>query len=106
MSNKINGVDHRPVTIGAGARVARGRDASTGDAGRPASSGGAVQITESARRLAALEQALRAMPAIDEARVAEVSRALADGTYEVRPGRIADELLRLERELAREPRER
>lgn len=100
MSSKIHGVDARPVPIGAGQAVGRGRDATAGSTGQPAGQHG-VHITESARRLAALEQSVREMPAVDEARVAEVSRELAEGRYEVRPERIAEGLLQLERQIAR-----
>jgi negative regulator of flagellin synthesis FlgM len=58
-----------------------------------------VRITEKAKQLAALEQAIKAMPAVDEARVAEVRRAIEEGRYEVNAERIADKLLRTERDL-------
>lgn len=98
MSSKIEGVDTRSAPVGAGRPVSRSRDATAGDA--RGSAGGGVHITESARRLAALEQAMREMPAVDEARVAEARRALSDGTYEVHPERIAGKLLELERQIA------
>lgn len=100
MSSKIDGFDARPAPVGAGQPVRRGRDATAGGAGQSPEREG-VQITESARRLAALEQAVREMPEVDEARVAEVRRALAEGRHEVRPERIAERLLRLEQLLAR-----
>lgn len=100
MSSKINGIDARPAPVGAGQPVRQDRDATTGGAGQSAPREG-VQITESARRLAALEQAVRDMPEVDAARVAEVRRALAEGRHEVRPERIAERLLRLEQQLAR-----
>jgi negative regulator of flagellin synthesis FlgM len=65
-----------------------------------ASGGEGVRITDSARQLAALEQAIRDLPNVDEAKVARVRAAIADGTYQVAPNRIADKLIRLENELS------
>ncbi|HTT01953.1 MAG TPA: flagellar biosynthesis anti-sigma factor FlgM [Steroidobacteraceae bacterium] len=59
-----------------------------------------VHITDAASQLAGLEQALSAQPAIDAGRVAEVSRALASGSYTIDPDRIAAGLLRSEQTLA------
>jgi negative regulator of flagellin synthesis FlgM len=50
--------------------------------------------------LAALEQALNEVPVVNEARVDAIRAALAEGRYEVNPERIADKLLRTERELS------
>ncbi|HJY39787.1 MAG TPA: flagellar biosynthesis anti-sigma factor FlgM, partial [Steroidobacteraceae bacterium] len=81
--------------------VARERDAGTSasqsaDASKAATP---VRITDQARQLAALEQAVQAAPVGNEARVAAVRSALDEGRYEVSPERIADKLLRLEQEL-------
>jgi anti-sigma28 factor (negative regulator of flagellin synthesis) len=40
-------------------------------------------------------------PVVDEAKVAEVSRAIERGLFEIHPEKIADQLLRLEQSLAR-----
>ena len=39
------------------------------------------------------------MPAVDEARVAEIRKALDEGRYQVNAERIAEKLLRSERDL-------
>ncbi len=62
-----------------------------------------MHITDSANKLASLEQALRDLPAVDEARVAQVRNALADGTYTVQPEHIAEKLISLEHSLAQLP---
>jgi negative regulator of flagellin synthesis FlgM len=49
--------------------------------------------------LAALEQTIKGMPVVDEARVAEIRRAIEEGRYEVNAERIADKLIRAERDL-------
>jgi negative regulator of flagellin synthesis FlgM len=46
-----------------------------------------------------LEQKLKELPAIDEARVSEIRTALEQGTYKVSAERIADHLLKLDQAL-------
>lgn len=102
MPNKINGMDSRPVRVAPGSATARPASADvSGKSGSPGSgvAGEAVQITGTARHLAALEQSIRELPAIDEARVAAVKGRLADGSYQVDPQRIADRLLRMNADL-------
>jgi negative regulator of flagellin synthesis FlgM len=99
VSSKITGVDTRTGPVGAGRAVERARDATTGakaESGGP----GDVHITGTALQLADLEQTIKDMPAVDEAKVAAISSALAQGTYQIVPKRIADGLLQLEQALA------
>ena len=104
MTTKIGsgGIDNRPSQVGTDRAVKRtantGTNApQTADAGK--SGGQGVHITDSARQLAALEQAIRSMPEVNDVKVAEIRTAIANGTYEVAPDRIAEKLLRLEQEL-------
>jgi negative regulator of flagellin synthesis FlgM len=100
MSNKINGLDNRPIRIGAGTPVsATGKRASEQPSASPQQPESDVLITGAARSLAALEAQLRELPVIDAARVADVQKRLEEGRYAVDPQRIADRLLRLENEL-------
>jgi negative regulator of flagellin synthesis FlgM len=99
VSNKISGFDTRTGPVGAGRAVESARDPST-DARPQSQSDSAVHITGSARQLADLEQVVKDMPAIDEARVAAFRDALAAGSYRIMPERIADHLLHLEQALA------
>jgi negative regulator of flagellin synthesis FlgM len=100
VTTKISGYQNRPVQVGADKSVSRARDAATGSAEAAASAGGnAVQITDTARQLAALEQAVKALPIVNEARVAEVRQAIEEGRYHVAPERIAEKLLRMNHEL-------
>ena len=104
MTNKVGsgGIDNRPVQVSSDRAVKRTGVAGSGEAGTTAKAGGAstgVQITDSARQLAALEQAIRELPDVDEARVNEIRSAIADGSYKVSPDRIAEKLLRMEHEL-------
>lgn len=100
MTTKITGYQNRPVQAGTEKSVSRTRDASTSPAETTAASGSSpVRITDQARTLAALEQALQSVPVVNEARVAEIRSAIEEGRYQVAAERIADKLLRLDQEL-------
>ena len=100
MPNKVDGINKGPAPAVAAQPVRRPTDAAVGDgkaaAAQPAAS---VSITDSARQLAALEQAVKSMPAVNEARVATIRKAIQDGTYKVEPEKIADKLLQMEQSL-------
>ena len=98
MTNKIGGFDNRPVRVSTDHKVSRSDDTVASPAGTSNASD-PVRITDQAKQLAALEQAIKGMPAIDEARVAEVRRAIDEGRYEVNAERIADKLICSERDL-------
>ena len=104
MTSKIGsgGVDNRPVQVATDRGVKRAKDAAdpAATAAKAPSGNSGVQITDSARQLAALEQAIRGMPEVDDAKVAEIRNAIEDGTYQVSPERIADKILRWESELS------
>jgi len=53
--------------------------------------------------LAALEQTLRDLPAINGTRVAQITNSIEQGTYIVHPHEIADRLLQLEQALGQLP---
>lgn len=104
MTNKIggSGIDKGAVQISTDRAVKHAKDAAGAAPAaptQPTNASGGVQITDSARQLAALERAIREMPDVDEAKVAQVRAAIAQGSYNVSPERIADKLIRLENEL-------
>jgi negative regulator of flagellin synthesis FlgM len=99
VSNKIDGLDVRPVRISAGTAVRKTAEEAAGKPGSGASSPDNVQITSTARSLASLEQSIRDLPAIDQERVAEIEARLGSGKYAMDPQRVADGLLRLESDL-------
>ena len=101
MASKISGVDTRTGPVGSGRAVERVRDATTGARTQSgATAQGDVHITGTAAHLADLEQQVKDMPAVDEARVAAISSALAEGRYKIAPDQIADRLMQLEQALA------
>lgn len=100
MATKIGGFDSSPVQVSTGRAVKRAGNADGAASSGKTSSTSDTQITESARSLVALEQTIRDLPAIDEARVQQISARLANGSYQIDAGRIADKLLSSEKDLA------
>lgn len=102
MATKIIGFQNRPVPVGAEKSAPRTGDAAASrgpDASGSASAGSPVRITDQARQLSALEQAVHNSSAVSEARVAAIRSAIEEGRYEIAPQRIADKMLRLDQEL-------
>jgi negative regulator of flagellin synthesis FlgM len=106
VASKISGIGTEVASVGAGRAVQRPQDAVTGGASSETASKDAaenVQITGTARQLADLEQKVRDLPAVNEARVVQLRTAIEQGTYTVRPEHIADQLMSLERALGHLP---
>jgi len=102
VSSKISGIDPAQVaSVGAGRPVQRSQDAVSGGASADTSKDGSqnVQITGTARQLSDLDQKVRDLPDVNEERVAQLRTAIEQGTYQVRPQHIADQLMSLERAL-------
>lgn len=103
MSSSINGFGTQPVRVAAGKAVSRAADGSDTQSSPESASNDAptdsVSISSAARSLATLEAAVSQSPSVDSARVAAVQQRIEDGTYKPDPQRIADKLIRLEREL-------
>ena len=58
-----------------------------------------VHITDSARALAALSQAVQSTPEVDAGRVATLQQAIANGNYSIDSDRIAARMLQVEQDL-------
>lgn len=100
MSTKIGGFDSGPVQVSTGRAVKRAGSSDSAAKSSGAESPSDTHITDSARKLAVLEQTVRDLPAIDEARVQQVGARIADGNYKVDAERVADKLLRSDQDLA------
>ena len=100
MANKISGIDGRPVPVGGGAPVSRVRD-TTSEGKKTETTGTAsnIDVSDTARTLAALESHIGTLPIVNESRVDAVRRAVDDGRYHVDPQRVADKMLRFEVDL-------
>jgi negative regulator of flagellin synthesis FlgM len=62
-------------------------------------SGDTVTLTDSARSLQKIEEAVARAPVVDAAKVAAVKQSIQSGTYRIDAGRIAGKLLNFERGL-------
>ena len=58
-----------------------------------------VTLTDSARSLQKIEEAIAKAPVVDTAKVAAIKQAVSSGTYQIDTGRVADKLLQYERGL-------
>jgi negative regulator of flagellin synthesis FlgM len=68
--------------------------------GTPAAqTGDTVTLTDSARSLQKIEEAVARAPVVNASKVAAVKQAIHSGTYQVDAGRVAEKLLQFERGL-------
>jgi negative regulator of flagellin synthesis FlgM len=79
-------------------RVSTPVNSATAEVSSPPS-GDSVHVSDSARALAALSQAVSETPDINLGRVAAVQQALTTGSYRINPEHIADRMLQLEQDL-------
>jgi negative regulator of flagellin synthesis FlgM len=102
MAMKIHDTPHNPsIRTGHGGDVREQKvDASEGHqpSGR-ANLGDTVSLTETASSLSTLIETLAQVPVVDRARVDELKAALSDGTFQIDANRIAEKLIRLEKDL-------
>jgi negative regulator of flagellin synthesis FlgM len=106
VANRIKGLDGGSIGSGSSNPVEQVRKsaaagtAAPGSGSSSSSQADSVHITDSARTMAALSQAVSSSPDIDTARVAVVQQALDAGQYTINPQRIADRLVQLDQDLA------
>ncbi len=101
MSGSIKGIITRPPQS---SRAAAGGRAKGGSRSQPGKNSGDVAITGASIHLGHIERTLAHIPVIDGSRVENIREALADGTYEISPRRIADKLIEFELMLNRAER--
>ena len=103
MANRIKGLDGGSIGPGNSNPIEKIRISSAVNSASaessPAAQTDSVHITQSARSMAALAQAVSDAPDIDTGRVAAVQQAIDSGQYTVSPARIADRLMQLEQDL-------
>lgn len=98
MSGKISGVNSSPPASAAASSAGQRAAATSSQApGNSSAAADSVQITDTASHLVTAEQALADVPVVNRGRVSEISDSLANGTYEISPERIANQLLQFER---------
>lgn len=107
MSNTIKPLDQGMLTKlndkpGSARETTPGTGAGHGAAQRPAAAvttDDTVDLTRSAQLLAKLEDTLAQQPDIDPGRVEAVKASIANGDYKIDTGKIAEALLRTDREI-------
>jgi len=105
MTERINGQGFRPTDTVSARRADAAKQAGSGRTSGSSNqsspgSGETVNLTRSALLMSRLEQIVQSLPPTDAARVRAIKDAIASGTYEIDAGKIADKMLRFERELA------
>jgi negative regulator of flagellin synthesis FlgM len=104
VSDKISGISTtEPVakpTGSSGNGVVADKSQGEGSAPAPtARTGDHVTLTDSARTLQKIEEAVAKTPVVNANKVAAVKQAINSGTYKIDAGRIAGKLLNYERGL-------
>ncbi len=71
-------------------------DAAAASSASTAQTGDQVTLTSSARSLQKLSDAVAQAPVVNAAKVSSIKQALANGTYQVDSGRVADKMIQFE----------
>ena len=103
MSTQFKGSDTSAVDTGASRAVERVRrvaPAGRATSATPSAPTESLNITDTARRLAALQETIAGMPEVDAARVTELRQAIEQGQYHANSEKITDRILQLECDLA------
>lgn len=101
--SNINGLGSNPVrSEGSKSPQTRTGAGSAADA-KPVSSpaGDAVSLGDGAERLRNLEAAVAVAPEVDLERIAALKQAIADGSYQIDTGKLAEKLIQLEQSFSR-----
>ena len=104
MTEKINGQGLRPTDTAGTRRAEAAKPASQGQSraattDSSASTADTVSITNSGLLMSKLEELVQRAPVVDQERVAAIKDAIASGTYEIDDQRVADRLLKFERDV-------
>ena len=104
MNDKISGISTtepvaKPTGSGSNAVVTDKSQGEGSAAAAAAQTGDHVTLTDSARSLQRIEEAVAKAPVVNADKVAAVKQAIGSGTYKIHAGRIAGKLLNYERGL-------
>jgi negative regulator of flagellin synthesis FlgM len=105
VANRISELGSGSVSSGTGGAVESvlpAKPVGSAASGSSAPSGASpdsVHITESARAIATLSQAVQDTPEVDGARVSNLQQAIASGNYSVDADKVAARMLQLEQDL-------
>jgi negative regulator of flagellin synthesis FlgM len=100
VSDKISGIStSEPVakpTGSGGNGVVTDKSQAEGAAAATSPTGDQVTLTNSARSLQKIEEAVAKTPVVNADKVAAVKQAISSGTYSIDAGRVADKMLKYE----------
>jgi negative regulator of flagellin synthesis FlgM len=103
MTERINGQGFRPLDTSSARRTdgtkAAGDKAARASEPSAPQTGDTVNITRSAVLLGKLEEIVHSSPSVDAERVRAIKEALSSGSYEVDDQAVADNMIRMDREL-------
>lgn len=104
MANRIKGLDGGSIGPDSSNPIEKVRvstPVNTGSSGASTSTprSDSVHITDSARTLASLSEAVNDSPEVDTNRVSALQQAISNGAYRINPERIANNMLALEQDL-------
>ena len=104
MTDKISGISiaepvAKPTGSASNAVVADKSQAEGSAAASTAQTADHVTLTDSARSLQKIEEAVAKTPVVNAAKVAAVKQAISSGTYKIDPAQVAAKLLKYERGL-------
>jgi negative regulator of flagellin synthesis FlgM len=104
VTNKISGISTaepvaKPTGSGSSSVVADKSQAEGSNPAATAQGADHVTLTDSARSLQRIEEAVAKAPVVDAGKVAAVKHAISAGTYQIDAGRVAGKLLKYERGL-------
>ena len=103
MTERINGQGFRPLDTSSarraeGSKTVADKASKAGETSAPAA-GDTVNITRSAVLLGKLEELVRNSPSVDAERVRALKDAITSGSYEIDDQSVADNMIRMDREL-------
>jgi len=104
MTERINGQGFRPLDTGATRRAETAKQSDPDQAGAaPAGASSereTVKLTHSALLLSRVADVVREAPVVDAERVRAIKEKLASGSYRIDDQSIADQMIRMDRELS------
>jgi negative regulator of flagellin synthesis FlgM len=104
MTERINGQGFRPTDTAGTRRTDGAKSAGTGSSAESSGAGAqragdTVNLTRSGLLMSKLQELVHSLPAVDADRVGAIKAALASGSYEIDDQAVADNMIRLDREL-------
>lgn len=95
MTNNINNINPNQITTSLGKQDKTGSTAqNTSTENTAKTSTDQVKLTNQAQDLQQLEQTIKSLPEVDQARVEKIKAQIASGNYSINPSTIADKIIK------------